>query len=258
MSRPPVRDEEALLRAHERRIRLLERRLAAAGYLPPHEVRYAGTTAERDAFYGVPNTTALRVALANRAPSWYNIDLGWEESYYVGNTAAGLTVPGLISGASAGWYPTGPGPTCVLTPSAGNSTAGGAYVTGWLGSFHRRGGAAWFDATTDGIVIEKAGRYRLSAWTIQQSGSGIAVFALRLLNSAGSTVLAAREHGAEALQGSPVLVPAEYEMERVTNAQTRLRMFTVSGALAVHQATATAGVRGQMIAEYLGPSLVSS
>lgn len=34
MSRPPVRDEEALLRAHERRIKLLERRLAASGGVP--------------------------------------------------------------------------------------------------------------------------------------------------------------------------------------------------------------------------------
>lgn len=254
MSRPPVRDEEALLRAHERRIRLLERRLAAAGYLPPHDPRYAGTTAERDAFYGVPATSGERVALANRAPIWFNTDTMWEESYYVQTGAAGLTALGLTSGASSNWYPTGPGPMCVLQPGAGVATAGGSYISGWNTNLYRRGGVAWFGQNTNGIVLQRPGRYRLSAWTIQQFGSGIANYALRLLDSPGTTIIASREHGAEPLQGSPTLVPAEYEMESVTNAVTQLRLFTVSGSLSVHQNNAGGpGLRGQMIAEYLAP-----
>lgn len=63
-----------------------------------------GTTANRDVRYGVPTVLADQVALANKAPVWYNVDNGRLEIYLAPTGSAGLNVPGT-SGA-AGWYPT--------------------------------------------------------------------------------------------------------------------------------------------------------
>ena len=69
----------------------------------------AGTTAQRDAYYGVPAAgapgAAARVALANKAPRWFNTDAGmnWEEQYFAATADAG-SVKGRRS-PTAGWYP---------------------------------------------------------------------------------------------------------------------------------------------------------
>jgi hypothetical protein len=64
-----------------------------------------GTTAQRDAYFGVPATDAARVALANIVPTWFNTDTQREEIYYAVTGTTGLTVPGLhTSGFTAGWY----------------------------------------------------------------------------------------------------------------------------------------------------------
>lgn len=65
-----------------------------------------GTTAQRDAHYGVPTTDAQRVALANKAPVWHNAGNGKLETYYAVTGTSGLTVPGLAVGSTAGWYET--------------------------------------------------------------------------------------------------------------------------------------------------------
>lgn len=61
-----------------------------------------GTSAQRDAFFGVPTVLADQVTLANKAPLWYNVTSGLLEAYYVPSGSAGLTVPGFYS--APGWY----------------------------------------------------------------------------------------------------------------------------------------------------------
>lgn len=42
----------------------------------------AGTTAERDAFWGIPGDATARVALAAKGARWYNTDKGFEQQYF--------------------------------------------------------------------------------------------------------------------------------------------------------------------------------
>lgn len=243
------------------RIGYLERASAgpvAVDRLPKFDVRLSGTTAERDALFGVPGASVpAQVSLANQRVAWWNTELGWEESFYAVTGSAGLTVPGLHASVAAGWYPTGVGPYMTLQPTAGGAAAGGGYLGGWNGQTMRRGGAAWFTATSTELLINKPGLYDLSAFTVQQSGSGVAYYALRVLNAAGSVITAARENAAEPLLAAPYLAIAEYQFETTIVQPSRLMWFTVGGTLSVHQTAATAGVRGQMKARYLGPALVT-
>lgn len=64
-----------------------------------------GTSAERDAFYGVPSTDAARASLANERITWFNVDKGWTEMYYAVSGTSGLLFPGVKAGFPAGWYP---------------------------------------------------------------------------------------------------------------------------------------------------------
>jgi len=64
-----------------------------------------GTTAQRDASYGVPANAAEQAALANASPVWWNTSKGWLEGYYAPVGTAGLTAQPLLSGRPAGWYP---------------------------------------------------------------------------------------------------------------------------------------------------------
>ena len=116
---------------------------------------------------------------------------------------SGLTAPGLVVGTPADWYPIGLGPECILQPLVGITSSTGTYLGGWNGSVIRRGGAAWFTPDPLGIVVNKPGMWDLSAFTIQQSGTGVATFALRAVNLAGTTTIVGREHSAEPLQGAP-------------------------------------------------------
>lgn len=61
-----------------------------------------GTTAQRDAFYGVPSTEAEKSALANKYPVWYNQDSYELETYRATTGTSGLIATG-ITGPS-GWY----------------------------------------------------------------------------------------------------------------------------------------------------------
>lgn len=42
----------------------------------------AGTTAQRDLYWGSPANAAARVTLANKGARWFNTDKGWEEQYF--------------------------------------------------------------------------------------------------------------------------------------------------------------------------------
>lgn len=70
----------------------------------PPVVPTFGTTAERDAYWGIPTTDAERVALANQRPVWYDIATRRTLSYFAVTGTPGLTVPGLPVFSTAGWY----------------------------------------------------------------------------------------------------------------------------------------------------------
>lgn len=213
-----------------------------------------GTTAQRNAAYGVPTTTAQHVALANQKVTFYNTDTGWEESYYAVTGSAGLTARGLITGTAPGWYPTGAGPWCIMQPSAAKSVTSDTYLGGWNGTVRRNGGAAWFNPTATVIQVQKAGLYDFGYWTNQQNGSGIANYYLRILNSAGTVVDAYVDGGGFALNGSfASKVHHSVEAYPLTAGQ-QIAPHIASGSLQVHF---VGNVRGQLYARYVGPALVT-
>ncbi|UDL16232.1 hypothetical protein SEA_KOZIE_36 [Microbacterium phage Kozie] len=254
MSRPPVRDEEGLLRAHERRIRLLERRLAAAGYAPPQDVRYAGTTVERDALYGVPATAAERAALANRGVTWFNTDLGWEESYYAETGTAGLTALGLMAGVSSGWYPTGEGPFSILYASGAQSVVVNTYVTSWSAwgsnSSLRRGGDDWFTYSAGGVKCLKAGRYEAEAMVTQQAGTGTTV--VHLLRDSNTIFQRANPLDSGQVQSAVMHQPTVQMLANQTFA-----VFAGIGSYQLNVATGNREVRGFFAVRYKSPLLVN-
>ena len=151
-----------------------------------------GTTAQRNTQFGTPANDATRAALANREVTWFNTDLGWEESYYATTGLSGLTALGLVTGAAHGWYPTGAGaaPAAVLVPSAAQTLTTGVWFTNWAafgtGNSRRRGGTAWWGVTAGSLVPKVAGNYRPTAQLNVQAGGGTAIISL-LKN--GSTAL---------------------------------------------------------------------
>lgn len=115
-----------------------------------------GTTAERDAYFGTPSVTADQVALANRKVTWFNTDLGWQESYYVVQGTSGLTARGLITGAPAGWYPTAEGPRIRLFSNGGQAHSNGTEFSNWK-AFSPAGTATENDSYKFGNVLTRTG-----------------------------------------------------------------------------------------------------
>jgi hypothetical protein len=151
-----------------------------------------GTTAQRDAKYGVPGTAAARVALANQQVTWFNMDLGWKERYYEVTASAGLTAVGLVTGATPGWYPIHRGPYIELNaPTADQSIFFNTMITGWSLNA-RKGGASWFTLSgTDRVNVLKHGRYDIRVYTtIYAALNGVAPdFSLQLLDTDNATVV---------------------------------------------------------------------
>jgi microcystin-dependent protein len=130
-----------------------------------------GTTAQRDAKFGVPGTAGARVALANQQVTWFNTDLGWKERYYEVTGSAGLTAVGLVAGATPGWYPIGVGPYLELDAPAEVNVFIDTVISGWS-ILYRKGGASWFTMTgTDRANVLKHGRYDIKVWTNQYGGN---------------------------------------------------------------------------------------
>ncbi|ASR83318.1 minor tail protein [Arthrobacter phage Caterpillar] len=221
-----------------------------------------GTTAQRDAEHGVPATDAARVTLANKRVSWFNADLGWEESYYAVTGTTGLTVPGLLAGATSGWYPIGAGPMIIMEATAGLWVVWNAHV-GNFGITQRKGGASWF--TSDGTLTQvlKHGRYDIKAWTQILEGSGSPDFVLQVLAADGTTYL--RGTGGGSFEKDPTFrVRAHleaYDMLIEPNQKVgfKLQQGTMSptGGMTLHNRDSNAGVGGQMIIRYVGPPLVA-
>lgn len=243
------------LRELEEAIRTLQKRQGDLQSAYSNLPLLRGTTAQRDAAYGVPTTDAERVALANLRVNYFNVELGWEESYYAVTGLSGLTARGLVAGTVSGWYPTGPGPYCILQPNAQIAASTNNYVQGWAGTVTRRGGAAWFTNNSGALFMNQAGYYDVRAWTIQQAGSGTANYHLVILNNAGTTEVTKHDGGAFTLT-SAFFTTVDLSMTRLVAAGQQLLLRCGSGAFNVHMGGAT-DVRGQLIARYLGPALVT-
>lgn len=147
-----------------------------------------GTTAERDAKYGVPGTAAARVALANQQVTWFNSDLGWKERYYEVTASSGLTALGLVTGATPGWYPIGEGPYMELIALAEISNLYNTFIAGWS-IYNRKGGATWFTLNgQDRVDVLKHGRYDIKAFTTQYSSSTLSPdYSLQVLGTDNAT-----------------------------------------------------------------------
>lgn len=124
-----------------------------------------GTAAQRDGFYGVPTTDAQKVALANSMPIWFNTEMGWQESYYVGAGTSGLTVKGLASGHPAGWYPiTGGIPAISLLRNSFQAVASGTFTTIQFNTLVTGNPYnMWVAGTPSRVIVPVGGVYQINA-----------------------------------------------------------------------------------------------
>jgi len=150
-----------------------------------------GTTAARDAAYGVPTTDAQRAALANQRVNFYNVELGWQESYYAVTGTTGLTARGLLAGVPAGWYPTGPGPRGKLGAIGAQSHTSGSFFTNWNNfgtglSFRTQDQLIDRPTPSDAATIRTnlPGRYDLECRMTFQNGSGTGVWSFSYIDGA--------------------------------------------------------------------------
>jgi microcystin-dependent protein len=219
-----------------------------------------GTTAQRDAKYGSPSTDAARVALANQKVSWYNTDLGWTESYYAVHQTTGLTALGLVSGATAGWYPVTEGPYVIVESTQTTTVMVNSIIGGWS-MLRRKGGASWFTLTGgQRINVLKHGRYDIKAWTVQQDGANTVDYVLQVFASDGTTFLNGVSGGAfNRMTGLLTRVHQECDdLIIAPDSQVAFRM--QQGTIAETTNDVHAGIympRGRMMVKYLGPPLVT-
>lgn len=255
MSGPTPRDPVRQGRSVNERLDILELRSGTPARLSRLG---AGPTSERNVFYMTPATEEDRAMLANQRPTWFNTDRGWDEGYFAPATTAGLTVPGLVAGVPAGWYPLGHnGPEVRLEPLAPQNVTNGQNVTGWTDSVWRRGGADAFTFFGSYQILTMIpGYYDAYFWTSQQAGGGTADYTFRHVNAANNAVPRYVAGLAYTLNASLwTHVHGEMNNELML-AGERFDVVCVSGTLAVHQGGSGA-IRGQFGAKYRGPALVS-
>lgn len=260
MTVPTPRDPVRQGRSVEERLLILESRGGIPGRLTDMG---RGTTAERDIYYTVPTTAAQRIELANREVTWFNTDLGWEESYYATTGQAGLTAVGLVAGSDVreGWYPTGLGPEILVIPSAAYSATTNTVIGGWDIISRQRGGNSWLMLDPVGLAAGRhiramrAGIYDVLINETGQPGSGIANLWLAHWNALGNVYIAQ--------QGYPMPLNASFYESRHMEFKSHLARegeffgeVCNSGVFAVHQGTG-AGVRGQFLVRYMAPPLVN-
>ena len=253
MSTPLIdKSFEGMLAQMRREITLLWRRIGKSGATPTH-----GTTAERDALFGVPASDPARVELANAMPVWFNTDFGWWESYYAVSGLAGLAVQGLVAGTASAWYPVGLGPSIRLVPNGAQAVAGsGQRITAWAapgtGSSRRRGGAGYFTYTNGFITIVRSGVYRVHAHTLIQAGAGTVLLYVIGSVSGNLGVQSTTLNGTWATTNS--IDVAEVYLQ----AGDVLRYTSESGAYALNQGgDGSLATAGEFAIRYLRPSLVS-
>lgn len=230
----------------EQQVRDLERR-PVRGARPT-----GGTSARRDEYWGIPATLAEQVELANRRPLWFDIDGGYELSYYAPAGAPGLTAPGLVAGAPAGWYPTSRGPWWVSHPSAAVAASPATYVTGWNSVRTSPGGADAFfwNGTVGGVNL--AGYYNVDVRMCLQNGSGTANFHFRHLGNNSSVVRANVDGGAAPLITNFATTYRTSYRRCLAMPADSWAVQTNSGSLTVHS---HGNIRSEFLIEYVGPPL---
>lgn len=221
----------------------------------------AGTTALRDITFPPPTTVAERVDLANAQVTWWNIELGWEESYYAPTGSPGLTARGLVPGAPAGWYPTGLGPKIRLAGSGTTpATSGWREFDVWapLGNTE---GSSWRNSTlieraagVSYVNILLAGRYDLTGDMALPGGSGSIVLALSVFRPSTSAYTVDRQVGTNLITGYGQMIP-QYHKNFLCQVGDRphLRVYS-PGAVAFGDATHQTFFDVQ----YISPPLVTS
>ncbi len=214
-----------------------------------------GTTAERNAIFGVPTTDADRVVLANQMIAWFNTDLGWQESFYAPIGLTGLTARGLIAGTPAGWYPTGSGPWITMEPTATFAATAGNPVGNWNGSVRQYDPSNTFFTTNSlYLACNVPGYYDIVFWTLQATGTGIADWHFRHYNAAGSVVIRQMNAPGNTLVSTLWTRAFGFLENEPMGAGERVYMYCQSGALTVHNGSG-ATIRGQIGVKYHGPLL---
>lgn len=125
-----------------------------------------GNTAARDAFWGTASTAPARVTLANKYPTWFNIDKGYEEQFFAQfDDGGGATTPVKAVG---GWGPKAEGE--VLLTRFTTAKVGAA------GTLTKKGGMIEFTGveglTVDGLFSADFQRYIMRLTTIDFSTGG--------------------------------------------------------------------------------------
>lgn len=119
-----------------------------------------GTTAERDALYGVPGTDSQRAALANMKPVWWNTSTSRLETYYAVTGTTGLSVPGLWTASfTAGWY--------ALKEDWGGKSGPTAWSSAYKATWARgvdSAGVVNAGVNTQGVLIGLTGIYECSLY----------------------------------------------------------------------------------------------
>lgn len=150
-----------------------------------------GTTAQRDAVYGVPATDAQRAALANQVVTWHNTTTGRSETYYATTGTAGLVARGLLAGNASGWYPVaGSQLICTRIKNNGFQNIGGGVPTAptLLAPTVNIGGFTTSDSRD--IITPIGGYYDVSA-AIYYSGHGAISYANCIVEQVGVVELVA-------------------------------------------------------------------
>lgn len=119
-----------------------------------HGLVPAGTSAERDAYWGTPASATARVELANRNARWFNTDKGYEQQYYAQFDDAGV---GAAPARDVfGWYAA----SHLTEVPLSKFTLGGS-----AGTFSKRGGVAVGTAsallTLDGVFSADFKNYKI-------------------------------------------------------------------------------------------------
>jgi microcystin-dependent protein len=221
---------------------------------PPENYVGRGTTAERDAIFGVPSTDPQRVELANRKIVWFNTDWGWEEMYFAATGKAGLTAIGLVAMANSGWYPLGDnGPAMLWEASAATTPVANAFLGNWAW-VRKRGGAAWWSSDGGGtkVQVKRWGRYAARGWTTQMTGTGASNWHLRIQSPEMTTVL--NVDGNAFNQHSALYTRPHMELDdMIMSPDQYIGMITTNGGIQMHVGSQ---VMGQFQVRYLGPPLV--
>lgn len=223
------------------------------------EIARRGTTAQRNAAYGVPASASERAALANLKPTWFNTDLGWEESYYAVTGTSGLTAPGLAINAPAGWYPVGYGPHGRLQAAGAQSHVSGQYFTNWMDFGNANAsGESWRSHTlidrpgpSDLATIRTnlAGRYEVEAEMYFQNGSGTGVWEFSYLDGVASQYIA---------QNPVVLLGSYGQLQRLKFKDVLLFPTGRCYARTVAATWALGNAASWMSMRYVGPPLVNA